>query len=86
MIIAIVLGLVFGGLQFYLLLIGVRSVGAGELKVVPMVVQFLMPLAALLLCALLARQQLLLCALIIIGILIIGALAYLIRFLKKKNK
>lgn len=86
MVIGIALGLVFGLVQFYLLLTGVQSVGAGRLKIVPMIAQFFCPLAALLLCAFFAREQLLLCALIIVVILIAGALIYFLRFIKNKHK
>ena len=58
LIMSILLGVVFGGVQFWLLKIGVGSVVKGKIKVWPFVVQFLCPLAGLLLCAFVWRDQL----------------------------
>lgn len=77
--IGITLAAVFGGLQFYLLTVVTRSVARGKISVLAMVGQFFCPIAGLLLCAFLAKQQLLHCAIGITVILIGGALALLIR-------
>ena len=82
-IMGILIGAVFGLAQISLLIIGVRSLGGGKLKVWPFVVQFLCPLLGLLLCALVARNQLLMCACVIVGILIIGAVIEFFRIRKK---
>ena len=82
----IVIGVVFGAAQFYLLLIGVRSVGSDKLRILPLLGQFLCPFAGLLLCAFLDRAHLLVCAIIIIAILLAGAIVNFVLFTKKNNK
>ena len=82
----IVIGVVFGAAQFYLLLIGVRSVGSDKLRILPLLGQFLCPFAGLLLCAFLDRAHLLVCAFIIIGILILGAVANFLLYIRKSKK
>jgi len=82
----IAIGIVFGLAQFYLLLIGVRSVGSDHLRLVPLVGQFLCPFAGLLLCAFLDRGHLLVCAVIIIAILLIGAAVNFYLFSRGNNK
>ena len=81
----IVIGAVFGAAQFYLLLIGVRSVGTDKLRILPLLVQFFCPFAGLLLCAFLDRAHLLVCALIIIGILIVGAVVNTIAYFSRNR-
>ena len=82
----IVIGVVFGAAQFYLLLIGVRSVGAEKVRIIPLLIQFFCPFAGLLLCAFLDRAHLLMCAVIIIAILLAGAIVNFVLFTKKNNK
>ena len=81
----ILLGIVFGAVQIYLLILGVRSISGDKLKIWPFVVQFFCPMTGLLLCAFLAREQLLLCACFIVGVLILGALAEFIRNRRKNT-
>ena len=50
-VLAIVLGLIFGAAESSLLIFGVRRLSGGRLTVWPFIVQFLCPLAGLLLCA-----------------------------------
>ena len=82
----IVIGVVFGAAQFYLLLIGVRSVGSEKVRILPLLVQFFCPFFGLLLCAFLDRAHLLVCAFIIIGILILGAVANFLLYIRKNKK
>ena len=82
----IVIGVVFGAAQFYLLLIGVRSVSTEKVRIVPLIIQFFCPFLGLLLCAFLDRAHLLVCAFIIIGILILGAVANFLLYIRKSKK
>ena len=82
----IVIGVVFGAAQFYLLLIGVRSVSTEKVRVIPLIIQFFCPFLGLLLCAFLDRAHLLVCAFIIIGILILGAVANFLLYIRKSKK
>ena len=82
----IVIGVVFGAAQFYLLLIGVRSVGTGKVRILPLLVQFFCPFAGLLLCAFLDRGHLMACAIIIIAILLAGAVVNFLLFNKRNKK
>ena len=82
----IVIGVVFGAAQFYLLLIGVRSVGSDKLRILPLLGQFLCPFLGLLFCAFLDRAHLLVCAIIIIAILLAGAIVNFVLFTKKNTK
>ena len=82
----ILIGVVFGAVQFVLLLIGVRSVSTEKVRIVPLIIQFLCPFAGLLLCAFLDRAHLLVCAFIIIGILILGAAANFLLYIRKSKK
>lgn len=72
--IGVLLGAGFGGLQLWLLNLGVGSLGAQKLKVWPLLVQFLCPFAGLGLCAWLRRGQLIPCAVVMSGVLIVGAI------------
>ena len=82
----IVIGVVFGAAQFYLLLIGVRSVGSEKVRILPLLVQFFCPFLGLLLCAFLDRAHLLVCAIIIIAILLAGAVVNFLLFNKRNKK
>ncbi len=77
------MGLLFGGAELWLLTIAVRSIAGEKIRVLPMLLQFLCPVAALLLCALLARTQLMICAVCIIVVLLGGSAAVV---LFKRNK
>ena len=79
----VVLGLAFGGVQLYLLMLAVNSLGTGRLKIWPLAVQFLCPFAGLGLCAVLRQGQLIPCAVTMSAVLIIGAL---VRFLSVRRK
>ena len=79
----IIIGVVFGAAQFYLLLIGVRSVGSEKVRILPLLVQFFCPFLGLLLCAFLDRAHLLVCAIIIIGILVVGAIVNTLVYLSR---
>lgn len=85
-VIGILLGLVFGSAQLYLLIVGVQSVAAGRLKVWPFAVQFFCPLAGLLLCALLRTSQLLPCAIAMSAVLIVGAVITFLRIRSRSPK
>lgn len=76
--VAILIGLAFGGLQFFLLFRGVRSVANGHINVLYFIVQFFCPFIGLGLCVWLAKSQLILAASIICGILFVGAIGYMI--------
>ena len=80
-----ILGAVFGAAQFWLLLTGVRSVGAAKLKVWALALQFFCPLAGLLLCAWLFRPQLVACAVSMGAVLIAGALWWAVK-LRRQDK
>lgn len=67
------LGLVFGGVQLFLLVLAVNAIAAGRMKIWPLAAQFLCPFAGLLLCAFTAREDLLICAVTISALLIGGA-------------
>ena len=82
----IVIGVVFGAAQFYLLLIGVRSVGTEKVRILPLLVQFFCPFLGLLLCAFLDRAHLLVCAIIIIAILLLGAVLNFLLYIRKSKK
>lgn len=69
----ILLGLVFGGVQLYLLILGTASLGSSRIAVWPFVVQFFCPLAGLLLCGMLRPQQLAICGISMSAVLIVGA-------------
>lgn len=71
--IGILLGLAFGAVQLYLLLLGTASLGSSRIAVWPFVVQFFCPLAGLLLCCLLRMQQLIACGVTMSAVLIVGA-------------
>ena len=79
----VVLGLVFGGIQLYLLMLAVNSLGTERLKIWPLAVQFFCPFAGLGLCAVLRRNQLIPCAVTISAVLIVGAL---VRFVGARRK
>ena len=79
------LGVAFGGAQLILLLLAVKSVSRGELKVWALLGQYLCPVAGLLLCALAAKEQLLICAVTISSLLIIGAVVKFISARKGKK-
>ena len=79
------LGVVFGGAQFFLLLLAVNSVGTGKIKLWALVGQFFCPFAGLLLCALIASDSLLTCAVTISSLLIIGAVVKFISARKGKK-
>ncbi len=85
MIVAIVLGLVFGPLEFYLLFKGVRTVAKGQMNVLYFIAQFFCPLVALGLCAWLAPAHLLLCATILVAVLFVGAIGYYV-YIRKQGK
>ena len=80
------IGLVFGIGQFFLLLAGVKAATGQQPKILPLVLQFLLPIAGLLLCAFLKKEQLLVCAGCMAGVLILGALGNLAVQKIKKNK
>lgn len=81
--IGILLGLLFGGVQLYLLILGTASLGSGRIAVWPFAVQFFCPLAGLLLCLLLRSDQLIVCAVTMSLVLIIGAV---IRFIRSRRQ
>ncbi len=83
MIVAIVLGLVFGLLEFFLLFKGVCSVAKGQMNVLYFITQFFCPLIALGLCAWLSPDFLILCATLLASILFIGAIGYYIHIRKQ---
>ncbi|MFI3312475.1 MAG: hypothetical protein R3Y62_01170 [Eubacteriales bacterium] len=82
-IIATLIGLTFGGLQFFLLFRGVRSVAKGNMNALYFIAQFFCPFLGLGLCVWLAKSQLILAASIICGILFLGAIGYMIDTRKK---
>lgn len=86
LVMSILLGAVIGGVQFWLLKLGVGSVVKGKIKVWPFVVQFLCPLAGLLLCAFVWRDQLVVCATAMCAVLIGGAIAASVAMALKKKK
>lgn len=79
----VLLGLVFGGAQLYLLILGTASLGSSRIAVWPFVVQFFCPLAGLLLCGLLRPHQLAVCGIAMCVVLMGGAM---IRFLAVRRK
>ena len=79
------LGVVFGGVQLALLLLAVKIISTGGLKVWPLAAQFLCPIAGLLVCAFVARDQLLICAVTISSLLIIAAAVKFISVRKGKK-
>ena len=84
--VGILLGLVFGSVQLYLLIVGVQSVAAGRLRIWPFAVQFFCPLAGLLLCAWLRPKQLLPCAIAMSAVLILGAVITFLRIRSRNPK
>ena len=80
------IGIAFGAAQFFLLLRGVRSIAAQDMKLLPLIIQFFCPFAGLLLCAFVARKDLLVCGICIIVILIAGAIINLLFQSGKKDK
>ena len=85
-VIGILLGLLFGSAQLYLLIVGVESLAAGRLKIWPFLVQFFCPLAGLLLCAWLQTEQLLPCAIAMSAVLILGAVVKFLRIRSRSTK
>lgn len=85
-VIGILLGLLFGSAQLYLLIVGVMSVADRRLKIWPFVVQFFCPLAGLLLCAWLRTEQLLPCAIAMSAVLIVGAVVTFLRIRSRSTK
>lgn len=83
---ALVLGLTFGAGQIALLIFGVRRLGAGRLTVWPFIVQFLCPMAGLLLCAFLARERLALSAVAMVAVLLAGAVWEVLRLRRGREK
>jgi len=81
----ICIGFVAGAAQFFLLLIGVRSVSSQKISIPAMVGQFFCPIVGLLLCAFLDRSHLLICALIIIAILVIGAIVNTLLYISRSR-
>lgn len=79
----VLIGVVFGGVQLYLLMLAVGSIGAQKLKIWPLVVQFLCPFAGLGLCAWIARGQLVPCAVAMSAVLMIGAV---VKFLLHRKR
>ena len=77
------LGIFFGALQFYLLLLGIKSMAGGKLKVWFFVAQFFCPLFSLGLCALFAPTSLVVCACIMSSILIVGAFMHFYKTRKR---
>ena len=84
--IGILLGLLFGSVQLALLIVGVMSLAAGRLKIWPFVVQFFCPLAGLLLCVWLRKEQLLPCAIAMSAVLIVGAVIAFLRIRSRNTK
>ena len=84
--IGVLLGLAFGGVQLYLLILAVGSLGTRGLKIWPLAVQFFCPFAGLGLCAVLARTQLLPCAVAMSAVLVVGALIKFLRFRAREKK
>ena len=84
--IGILLGLGFGAVQLWLLVLGALSLADGRLKIWPFAVQFFCPLAGLLLCAWLRRSQLLPCAIAMSAVLILGAAAAFVWIRSRKPK
>lgn len=80
------IGIIFGLIQFSLLFFAVKSITQQQIKLLPLLGQFFCPLAALLLCALVCREQLLVCAICIISILLLGALVNIFIQLRKKER
>lgn len=85
-VLAIVLGLTFGAAESSLLIYGVRRLSGGRLTVWPFIVQFLCPLAGLLLCAFVARERLALCAVVMVAALLCGAVWEVLRLQRGKPK
>ncbi len=79
------LGVVFGGVQLFLLLLAVNSLGTNSLKIWALVGQFFCPFAGLLLCAFTAKEDLLICAVTISFLLIVGAVVKFISARKGKK-
>ena len=81
----ILIGLIFGGVQLYLLLLAVNALAKGTLKVWPLAAQFFCPLAGLILCALAARAHLIACAVTMSALLLGGAAVKFISVRKGKK-
>ena len=69
----VILGLIFGCMQLFLLMLAVNSLGEEKRRIWPMVVQFFCPILALGLCIVVARENLLICAVVMSTTLIVGA-------------
>jgi positive regulator of sigma E activity len=80
------LGIAFGALQLWLLIKGARSVGTEKLNIWALVLQFLCPLAGLLLCAWLLRSQLVACAVAMAAVLLAGSASWAIRRRREDRK
>ena len=78
-----VIGICFGVIQFILLFTAVRSITSDRVRILPMLAQFFCPMAGLLLCAFVKREQLLTCAICIISILLLGAVANAVLYARR---
>lgn len=86
MVLAALLGLAFGTVQIWLLILGVRSLSSGRLKVWAFVVQFICPLAGLLLCAWLLPDALVICGVAMVAALLCGAVGELVAIRRRGSK
>ena len=80
------IGIVFGVIQFALLFYAVRCITNQNIKILPMLAQFFCPMAGLLLCALVKKEQLLTCAICIIAILLLGAVVNFLIYAANKGR
>lgn len=80
------IGIFFGIIQFALLFYAVRAISRQQIRLLPLIAQFFCPLAGLLLCVLVRREQLLTCAACIIFILLAGAVVNLLVQRREKDK
>ena len=83
---AVILGLVSGLLQLWLLMVGVGFSKKGGIRPLFLVLQFFCPMAGLSLCAWLRIQQLLPCAITMSAVLILGAVATFLRIRLQGSK
>lgn len=81
-----VIGILSGLVQFSLLFYAVRAISRQQIRLLPLIGQFFCPLAGLLLCAFVRKEQLLVCAVCIISILLLGAVVNFLVQLRRKDK
>ncbi len=80
-----ILGIAFGCIQLYLLMLAGNAIAGGTVKIWPLVAQFFCPFLGLGLCAFILRHQLIPCAVAMVVVLISGALARFIIVRRRKK-